>query len=408
MHDEDQTDPGQPPAPDGSSDDAQVPDRPRRAPHRDLALVRGFRPALRILRDWVRRPLPVVVPWFVVSFGVALVLLGLVWLVASHVAADPTRPWGLPGRMARNPLAAMQHVFERNVVVLALHATACLAGFIISFATSESTGDGRLERATRVTAKVALWFVPVATLLSIGTQAWVLGSYASTASAHLHMGVATLLATTLPHALLELTAVFLPLAAWLVALRRRRLTELYAATIASVVIALPMLVGASWIEVHRWPDRVQAAPLDAPKLEGVSVGTLVSSDLDEPPVELVLGAPATRRQYPDELDAVRAADERSRDSAAIAVVQLGTRHVLHQLLRREADDVCGSTSAGELQPASLDELDELRFVRVSRTLPGSVVELDVEVLVDDGEVIVPDSWTAPSILQSIVQDRCDD
>ncbi len=378
---------------------------PARAPHRDLALVRGFRPAVKILRDWQRRPLAVVAPWIVVSFVVALVLLGLVLLVGSQVAPDPERPFGLPGRTPRDPQAAMRHVFERNSVVLALHATACLAGFIISFATSTSVGTSRLERATRVTAKVALWFVPVATLLSIGTQAWVLGSYASTASAHLHMSVATLLATTLPHALIELTAVFLPLAAWLVALRRRRLTELYAATIASVVIALPMLVGASWIEVHRWPDRVQAAPLDAPTLDGVSIGTLVSSDFDQPAVELVLGERADDREYPEELDALNGADAISRDGGAVAVVQLGTRHVLHEVQLREADDICGSTD-GDPRDLDLDELDERRFVRVNTSIPHRVVELDVEVLGDDGEVVVPDSWVAPSILQSIVADRC--
>ena len=46
----------------------------------------------------------------------------------------------------------------------------------------------------------------------------------------------------LPHALIELTAVFLPLAAWLIASRRDEWGDLLAATFVTVAIALPMLL----------------------------------------------------------------------------------------------------------------------------------------------------------------------
>jgi hypothetical protein len=66
----------------------------------------------------------------------------------------------------------------------------------------------------------------------------------------------------LPHALPELTALFLPLAAWLVASRRRQFDELLAATIATTAIAVPVLVITAAIEVYVWPHvLVAASPL---------------------------------------------------------------------------------------------------------------------------------------------------
>jgi hypothetical protein len=62
-----------------------------------------------------------------------------------------------------------------------------------------------------------------------------------------------LLLTALPHALLELTAVFLPLAAWTIASRRSEWDQLLAATLVTVTIAIPMLIASAMWEVHVWP-----------------------------------------------------------------------------------------------------------------------------------------------------------
>ena len=62
----------------------------------------------------------------------------------------------------------------------------------------------------------------------------------------------------LPHALLELTALFLPLAAWVIASRRDRWDELLAATWVTVAIALPVLLAASAIEVYVSPRLILA------------------------------------------------------------------------------------------------------------------------------------------------------
>jgi uncharacterized membrane protein SpoIIM required for sporulation len=62
----------------------------------------------------------------------------------------------------------------------------------------------------------------------------------------------------LPHALIELTALFLPLAAWIIASRRGDWDELLAATFVTVAIALPMLVFAALVEVYVSPRLLMA------------------------------------------------------------------------------------------------------------------------------------------------------
>ncbi len=68
-----------------------------------------------------------------------------------------------------------------------------------------------------------------------------------------------LVLTVLPHALLELTAVFLPLAAWTIASRRDEWDQLLAATVVTVTIAIPMLIASAAWEVHVWPYLLRAA-----------------------------------------------------------------------------------------------------------------------------------------------------
>jgi uncharacterized membrane protein SpoIIM required for sporulation len=62
----------------------------------------------------------------------------------------------------------------------------------------------------------------------------------------------------LPHALPELVALFLPLAAWMLASRRGTWHELLAATIATCALAVPVLVVAAFVEVYVSPDVILA------------------------------------------------------------------------------------------------------------------------------------------------------
>ena len=102
------------------------------------------------------------------------------------------------------------------------------------------------------------WVVGV-TSFSLITQAFALGLTGSTLAHSLSIAPGMLVLTAFPHALLELTAVFLPLAAWTLASRRDEWDQLLAATLVTVTMAIPMLlVSATW-EVHVWPYLLQAA-----------------------------------------------------------------------------------------------------------------------------------------------------
>ena len=60
--------------------------------------------------------------------------------------------------------------------------------------------------------------------------------------------------TVLPHAVPELVALFLPLAAWTIASRRDEWQDLLAATFATVAVAIPVLVVAAVWETYAWPE----------------------------------------------------------------------------------------------------------------------------------------------------------
>jgi multisubunit Na+/H+ antiporter MnhC subunit len=228
--------------------------------HRDLALVQGLDHTRATLRRWNAAPGRVVGLWTLGAFAIACALLYLVWAVSHRVTAD-TRPLLLPGVNQPATLVAAAQVLGRNSLVLALHAFACVAGYI---AGSQLPGEldrhrGLSRRVHAVAGPLAIAFVAAATLFSLATQAFVLGSDAATLSAQLHIGPAMLVVTLLPHALPELTALFLPLAAWLVASRRRQFDELLAATVATTALAAPVLLFAAAVEVWVWPQLLRAA-----------------------------------------------------------------------------------------------------------------------------------------------------
>ena len=72
------------------------------------------------------------------------------------------------------------------------------------------------------------------------------------------MSAGLLLVGILPHAIPELTGLFLPLAAWTIASRRGAWEELLAATFVTVAIAIPMVVTAAFIEVYVSPHLILA------------------------------------------------------------------------------------------------------------------------------------------------------
>ncbi len=67
-----------------------------------------------------------------------------------------------------------------------------------------------------------------------------------------------LVLTILPHAIPELVALFMPLAAWTIASRRDEWRDLLAATFVTVAIAIPVLICSALWEVFVWPEILAA------------------------------------------------------------------------------------------------------------------------------------------------------
>lgn len=220
----------------------------------DLVLVQGMAATRRTLRRWNARPWPVLRAWVALSAAIALALLGVVVLIAELSTPDAT-VLKVPNLNQSVTLADYGHILYRNSLVLALHALACVAGFIAgsSLPLSASKRSGLSKVVHEKAGPLAIGFVVCATFFSLATQAYFLGLLTSTLAAQLHVSAPLFVAALLPHALPELMALFLPLAAWLVASRRGRWDELLAATAVTVAIAVPALLASAVIELWVTP-----------------------------------------------------------------------------------------------------------------------------------------------------------
>ena len=160
-------------------------------------------------------------------------------------------------------------VLYRNSLVLALHAMACVAGFMAgsSIPLSAANRSGLDRWVHEKAGRFAIAFVVCATTFSLVTQAYIIGGAAATYAGQLGISPALLIVGLLPHALPELVALFLPLAAWLIASRSNRWEELLAATVVTVAIAVPMLLLAVVVELHVSPMLLEGAQRasDAPE-----------------------------------------------------------------------------------------------------------------------------------------------
>jgi hypothetical protein len=225
----------------------------------DFVLVQGVRDTRGTLTRWNARPWEVVGPWVGGAFAVALGLLLAVLVIASAAQPDPT-PVSLPGIAAPASLDAVLEVLFRNSLVLALHAMACVAGFIAgsSLPLEAERYRGWVRVVHDRAGPLAIAFVVGATAFSLATQAYVLGNAAATLSWQFSIAPGVLLAAISLHALPELVALFLPLAAWIIASRRGDWHELLAATVVTVGLAAPVLVVAAFVEVYVSPHVILA------------------------------------------------------------------------------------------------------------------------------------------------------
>lgn len=225
-----------------------------RMKHEQLALVQGMADTRAALRRWNRAPGSVLGPWGLLSLGVALALLFATWAVASLSEPDPT--WlPLPGVHRPARLDDYAFVLARNGLVLALHALACVAGFMAgsSLPTVAQGHSGVWRRIHELAGPLAIGFVVCATMFSLITQAYVLGGDAATIADQLGISPYELLAILSLHAIPELFALFLPLAAWTLASRRRQWQDLLAATAVTVAVAVPIILLAGAVETWVTP-----------------------------------------------------------------------------------------------------------------------------------------------------------
>ncbi len=214
----------------------------------------GMRDTRETFELWSEDPWAVLRGWVALSLAVALTLLMATWFVAGLLTPDLT-PVHIAGFTYPSEPDDMLPILWRNSLVLALHATACIAGFIagasMPIAAAQRTGFSRWIHVKA--GELAILFVAAVTLFSLSTQALYLGFQCSTIAYQLEITRAELILSVLPHAIPELTALFLPLAAWLIASRRGEWNQLLAATLLTVVLAVPVVIAAAAAEVYVWP-----------------------------------------------------------------------------------------------------------------------------------------------------------
>jgi hypothetical protein len=218
------------------------------------AFAHGVRQTRAALAAWQRRPWSVLGGWFAGSALAAAGLLAAVWGVAA-LDSGYQQPVELRPPFAVGGGGDVLHVLQTNLLVLALHAMACVAGFIAGSSLPEQVGQrGGVSRWLHEHGgRIAIAFVACATTFSLSVQAYMLGHTLAGVAGFLGVTPGELLLGVLPHAVPELIALFLPLAAWIIASRRGRWDDLLAATLVTVAIALPLLVAAAYVEVYVSP-----------------------------------------------------------------------------------------------------------------------------------------------------------
>jgi Stage II sporulation protein M len=218
------------------------------------ALAHGVRRTRSTLRAWRQSPGRVLWQWVA---GSALAAFGLLLavLLISAVDGGGAQPIAAEPPFATGNGADVVGVLGHNLLVLALHAMACVAGFIAgsSLPLQAASRRGLSRWVHEHGGRIAIAFVICATAFSLSAQAYVLGHRLAGYAHFLGIAPALLLLGVLPHAIPELIALFLPLAAWIIASRRGEWDQLLAATLVTVAVAVPVLVVAALIEVYVSP-----------------------------------------------------------------------------------------------------------------------------------------------------------
>jgi hypothetical protein len=228
------------------------------APEPPRAFPVGIAQTRATLAAWLVQPGRVIRSWFAgAAIAAGLLLLGT-FAVAELVPGRRAIDLGVPP-VSTGGGAYVLTILGHNLLVLALHVMACVAGFIAGSSVPRTAQGLRgLSRGLHLNgARLAIGCVVAATVFSLGNQIWDLGTSAAGVARELHASVALLLLALLPHAAPELLALFLPLAAWVIASRRGTWNELLAAALVTSALALPILVAAATWESYGAPGLIR-------------------------------------------------------------------------------------------------------------------------------------------------------
>jgi hypothetical protein len=201
------------------------------------------------LRSWLRAPSQLV-PWVALSALIAALLLLATYVVALLATPHP----GSGTLIAADPSSRLSDglfVLGRNLTVLALHLLVCFATYLVrrSLPLQADGMRGVQGWVHRHAAGPALLVVVLLTLFSLVQQALALGHALADSSGSAGLSAAGLLVRLLPHAVPELIALFLPLAAVIWLERQNRGQDLLAAMAACTIVAVPVVALSAWLEV---------------------------------------------------------------------------------------------------------------------------------------------------------------
>lgn len=225
----------------------------------ELALAQGLRDTNDTIAEWRAGRWQVLRSWVLLSLAIAISLLCAVYAVAELIQPDLT-PMIVIGVNHEPSLGFVGAILFRNSLVLALHGFACVAGFIAgsSLPLQAEQHSGLWRKVHERAGPLAITFVVCATGFSLLTQAFILGADTSTIANQLGLSEPVFLMVVATHAIPELTALFLPLAAWILASRSNEWHKLLAATFVTVGIAVPVLIITAFEEVYLTPLLLQA------------------------------------------------------------------------------------------------------------------------------------------------------
>lgn len=223
------------------------------------AFTYGVRRTRSTLRAWRQGRWRILLRWAagsaIAAFGLLAAVLVVSGLSSTGAEAIPSEP-----PFAVGNAADVAGVLGHNLLVLALHAMACVAGFIAgsSLPLQADMHHGISRWVHERGGRIAIAFVVCATTFSLSAQAYLLGDRLAAFAHFLGVPAALLLLAVLPHAVPELMALFLPLAAWIMASRRGEWDQLLAATLVTVAVAIPVLIAAALVEVYVSPHLFHA------------------------------------------------------------------------------------------------------------------------------------------------------